>query len=691
MHKPLSTTALLLLTAITTTEIFIPITAWAEQIPQNIIAELSLEELSGITIITAAKKEQRISQVAAAATVIDHDQIHRYGYRTLGEALSRISGMTTQSDRNYTYLGVRGFSLPGDYNTRILILVDGHRTNNALYDQASVDEGFPVDIESIERIEIVKGPGSAMWGNNALFAVVNVITRKGTDINGARIVAELGSHEYRKGFWEYGKLFDNGLTLAGAVSSLADNGEKKIHFPEIDQPAFNNGMAENVDAESAYKGYLSLSYKGLGLLFAHSSRDKDVPSAAWDGAFNDPAAFTVDESTSLEINLTKDIDPNRNGRLFARLYRDHFEYYGDYPYYEDGGWDGTYIINKDNGSNKQWGAEIRYTTTPASDLSLTAGLEYIDVYQIKQKNYDAPPNYWLNLDTENNQNTYNTKAAYIQGEYALSDTLRLIGGTRYDDYSTFGEQISPRAALLYAPNLSTTFKFLYGEAFRAPNDYERNYSDGYAMTGNTALKPETIQTWEIVGEHNLNQHTRITASVFRFELQDLISQETTPDELLQFQNNNGTIRSDGGELQIQTSTDNGFSAYISLSSIRTKNLATDSKLPNSPSFQGAAGMSIPIWFERFYLTPEIRYIGKRTSSATGKTLAADSLVNLSLTSGKFLENIDFSLNIYNLFDKKMIVSGAGEHYHYDPATTQEIYFDIPQCGRTLRAQMAYRF
>ncbi len=664
-----------------------PIAHAKQNKPDHELTELSLEELADITIVTAAKKEQRISQAAAAATVIDREQIRRYGYRTLGEALSRTSGMTYQSDRNYTYLGVRGFSLPGDYNTRILVLVDGHRSNNALYDQANMDEGFPVDIESIERIEIVKGPGSAMWGSNALFAVINIITRKGSDINGGRLLMEVGNRQHRKGYLEYGKTFANGLTLAGAASGLADDGEESIYFPEIDQPAFHNGMAENVDAETARKGYLNLSYKGLGLLFAHSSRDKTVPTAAWDGAFNDPANYTSDKYTILEVNLDKDIDPSHNGRLFARLYHDWFNYYGDYPYY----FGGAYITNKDNGNSKQWGGEIRYTVTPSTDFTLTTGLEYVDIYEAIQQNYDAAPNYWLNLDTSNDNNDYNTRAAYLQGEYALSTSLRVLGGVRYDRYSTFGEQLSPRAALLYSPNLSTTFKFLYGEAFRAPNDYERNYADGFAMTGNSDLKPETIRTWEIVGEKNFNRHTRLTTSLFRFELNDLIGQETLANGLLQFQNNSGKTRSDGGEIQIQTSLDNGYRAYASLAYNQAKNLATDTDLDNSASFQAATGISVPIWNGRAYLSPEIRYLGQRTSSATGKTLAVATPINLSLTSGKLLNNIDFSLNIYNLFDQENRASGAGEHYHSDPATSQAIYFDIPQSGRTFRSQLAYHF
>ncbi|MDH4320421.1 MAG: TonB-dependent receptor [Desulfobulbaceae bacterium] len=652
--------------------------------------QLGLEDLNEITIVTAAKREQCISQVAAAASVITHEQIRRYGYRTLGEALSRVSGMTGSSDRNYSYLGVRGFSLPGDYNTRILLLVDGHRANCAMYDQASMDEGFPVDIESIERIEIVKGPGSALWGSNALFAVVNIITRQGSDMNGWRLLTELGSNRQRKGHLEYGRLFGNGLMLAGAVSGLDTDGERGVYFQEIDQPAFHNGLAQDVDGETAYKGYLNLSFKELQLHFAQSTRDKTVPSAAWDTAFNDPAAYTRDQYTMLDASIEHDIDPARNGRIFARLSHDAYEYRGDYPYHENGGWDGVRILNKDSGTDKQWGGEIRYTFTPLTGLTLITGFEYTDVYELRQHNYDAAPNYALHLDTGDADNDYNTRSVYLQGEYPLTASLRLLGGLRTDHYSTFGEQTSPRAALLYSPSLATTLKLLYGEAFRAPNDYERNYDDGIVMISNTGLKPETIKTWEVVCEQNLGRRLKLTTSLFRFELENLIGQENIGGNL-QYRNNNGTIRSDGFELHLEASHDNGLTAYASLACTETKNLATDTALDNSAALQAAAGISLPLWEKRFYLSPEFLYLSHRTSSATGKRLAASTLCNLSLTSGTFLADIDLSLNIYNLFDTHILQSGGGEHYHYDPATDEDLYFDIPQPGRTIRAQFAYHF
>jgi iron complex outermembrane receptor protein len=653
------------------------------------LTELSLDELMDVTIVSASKKEQKISNVAASAFVIKDEDIKRYGYRTLGEALKRISGLYLSSDRNYDYLGVRGFSLPGDYNSRILVLIDGHRANNPLYDQAYMEEGFPIDIESIERIEVVKGPGSALWGNNALFAVVNVITKKGNDIEGGRILLETGSHERRKSYLEYGKVFRNGLNLSGSISVLDSDGENHIYFPELNQPGFNNGLAEGVDAEEAYKGYLTMSYKDFSLRFNKSKRSKNMPPAAWDGAFNNPGGYTVDEGTNLDLNYQQNIFDNINDQLFTRIYHNDFKYYGDYPYHEDGGWIGTYIVNKDEGSSKQWGGEVRYGMDILPELAVTTGFEYMNIYEINQKNYDADPNYSLAFDTGNNAGTYHTSAYYAQAEYDILDNIHLIAGLRLDDYSTFGEQWSPRAALLYSPRLATTMKLLYGEAFRAPNDYERNYDDGFTMIGNSALQPEEIKTWELVCEQNFGNHTRLVASIFRFDINQLISQVTIPGDLLQFQNLTGTVRSDGAEIQLESKLENGITGFLGLSTADTKDLDQDTRLNNSPTFIVSGEVSVPLYSEKLYISTDFQHVSDRRSSTTD--VDSFTLVNLAITTGKFLNNIDMSFNIYNLFDKAVNVPGAGEHYHYDNNADDYILFNIPQDGRTFRFQLTYKF
>ncbi|MBU0909177.1 MAG: TonB-dependent receptor [Proteobacteria bacterium] len=655
------------------------------------LTELSLEELMDIKIVAASKKKQRISQVAASAFVITRDDIRRYGYRTLGESLRRISGLYLSSDRNYDYLGVRGFSLPGDYNTRILVLIDGHRVNNAIYDASLLEDGFPIDIESIEHIEVVKGPGSALWGSNALFAVVNVVPRKGSDMDGGRVLAETGSHLRKKGFVEYGRLFDNGLEIAGSVSGMDSDGENHIYFPELDQPGFHHGVAARVDDEDASKVYITLSYHDVGLMLYKSKRRKTVPTAAWDGAFNDSGTYTDDGFTSAELSYEKDLSNSRNGHFLARIYHDDYDYSGEYPRYDNGGWAGTYVLNKDEGWSRQWGAELRYGMDITEDLTSTFGVEYQDVYEIHQQNWDASPYYALSLDTGTDQNAYHSSAYYLQGEYGLLDNLSLIGGIRLDDYSTIGKQWNPRAALVYSPRLATIFKLLYGEAFRAPNDYERNYDDGGWQIGNDSLKPETIRTWELVCEQNIASHSRLVASIFRFELKNLISQVETADYLLQFQNNPHTVRSDGVEIQLESRFENGIEGYLGVSTVNTKDLDLDARLTNSPTFLASGGISVPIWSKNFYLSPDFFYVDGRKSADMTEDAGSYFLTNLTITSGNIFKDIRMSFAVYNLFNKNIIAPGAGEHYHYDPDADHYIYFNIPQEGRTFRFQLSCSF
>src|SRR5206468_2674797 len=120
-------------------------------------------------------------------------EIQHQGYRTLGEILNSVRSFFATNDRNYTSLGVRGFSRPGDYNTRILLLIDGHRVNDNIYDEAMIGPELALDLDLIQQIEIVRGPVSSLYGSNALFAVINITTRRGRDLNGLEVAGTRGS------------------------------------------------------------------------------------------------------------------------------------------------------------------------------------------------------------------------------------------------------------------------------------------------------------------------------------------------------------------------------------------------------------------------------------------------------------------------------------------------------------------
>ncbi|HTH10691.1 MAG TPA: Plug domain-containing protein, partial [Acidovorax sp.] len=124
-----------------------------------------------IEVTTASRYTQTALEAPAMVSVVTAEDILLFGYRTLAEVLAGMRGLYVSYDRSYHYLGNRGFATPGDYNTRVLLLVNGVRFNDNLYDQASIGTDFPLDLDLIDRVEFVPGPGSAVYGANAFFGV----------------------------------------------------------------------------------------------------------------------------------------------------------------------------------------------------------------------------------------------------------------------------------------------------------------------------------------------------------------------------------------------------------------------------------------------------------------------------------------------------------------------------------------
>src|ERR1017187_9837253 len=176
----------------------------AGQQPATDLTEASLEQLGNIQVYSASMHLQSSGDAPSSVTVITAAEIREHGYRTLADILRTVRSFYVTYDRNYSSIGVRGFARPGDYNTRVLLLVDGHRLNDDIYDEAMIGTEFPIDIEMIQRIEIIRGPASSLYGSNALFAVINVITRRAQDVDGLELSAGAGSFNTYKGRISYG-------------------------------------------------------------------------------------------------------------------------------------------------------------------------------------------------------------------------------------------------------------------------------------------------------------------------------------------------------------------------------------------------------------------------------------------------------------------------------------------------------
>jgi len=211
-------------------------------IPTNDLSELSLTQLLQVqydTVYGASKHEQKLADAPAAVTLVAAEDIKEYGYRTLGDLLRGVRGFYVTSDSDYNYVGVRGLNRPGDYGGRVLINIDGHRLNEPVFDSSFSSTEFLLDMDLVERVEVIRGPGSSLYGNNAFFTVINVVTRRGRDIGGFETSTSAASRDSYTGRITYGNRFTNGVELLVSGTYLESAGRDHFYFPEYSASLYN--------------------------------------------------------------------------------------------------------------------------------------------------------------------------------------------------------------------------------------------------------------------------------------------------------------------------------------------------------------------------------------------------------------------------------------------------------------------
>jgi len=280
----------------------LPMVAFAEK---NIdLTELSIEELLNIDVYSASKFTQKKSDAPTALTVITAQNIKDFGYRTLSDILQSVRGVYMNSDRNYSHVGTRGFSVPGDLNTRVLVLLDGYRLNDATYDQGPLGTEFPIDVDLIDRVEYLPGAGSAIYGNNAFFGVINVITKSGSDYpgKGVELSGRVASYNMDQERVSFGKQFDNGLDMLISGSRYDSDGEKGLLFPELNTSKTDQGLTSHGDFDKANRLFGKFSWQHFTLETAYSRRDKGLPFGIYGTVFNDPRNQNTDQH--ILVNMT---------------------------------------------------------------------------------------------------------------------------------------------------------------------------------------------------------------------------------------------------------------------------------------------------------------------------------------------------------------------------------------------------
>ncbi|MDE2311034.1 MAG: TonB-dependent receptor plug domain-containing protein [Betaproteobacteria bacterium] len=291
------------------------------------LTELSLEQLLNVDIVSASHFTQKVNEAPSAVTIIRNEEIRQYGWRNLAEVLNSVRGFQTTYDRYFHYAGIRGFLPPGDYNSRMLLMVDGYRTNDNVFDQASIGNEFVLDLDLVDHIEIVRGPSSPVYGGNAFFGAINVITKRGKDIGGGEIAASAGSFDTYKGRATFGKMLDNGMDIVLSYSGLNSIGQT-LNFPEFNNPATNNGWASGADKGNFNKLFAKLGLGGFYLETAWSRRIKGLPTGAFGTVFNNPGTNITDEYGIVDARYTDYV--GRGLEFTGRTFYGNYNYAGNY-------------------------------------------------------------------------------------------------------------------------------------------------------------------------------------------------------------------------------------------------------------------------------------------------------------------------------------------------------------------------
>lgn len=634
--------------------------AFAQQPSQP--KQVSLDSLLGTTISTASKYAQKSAAAPASVTILTSEDLGRFGFRTLQDVLENVRGFYVSNDRNYPYLGARGFSRPTDYNNRILLLVDGHSLNEQVWGGVGVGSDLPINLDAIERIEIVRGPGSTHYGTNAMFAVINIVTRTVATLDGLIAGARVGTEGLREGTIAAGGTLgkSSSFTMSGLLSRL-DGADR--YYPEYDTPQSHSGVAHALDWERSVSGLGSLNVGDVDLHVGYYSRSKGIPTGAFASTFNDPRTMTVDERFWGDLTAMREVGERL--RLTGRLYADRYRYRGAYPSasapdYADGG------RSTDVGGEgiAVWDLTSRHRLTVGSEVRRVLRAEYYEFSPGVQNTRDNKPN--------------STIAVFSQDEFQVSPMLTLVGGLRWDWNARREDALSPRLAVIVMPTSATTIKALYGEAFRAPSAAEADLSTTYNVS-NPALKPERIRTLELTVEYRFSSPLMLSGSVYSFRMHGLIDQDLLPDGSVTYKNLTKADGS-GAELELDYRPDGPVSAHASYALQRADQRPLGERLTNSPA--QIASLSITVRHRRrLQLTGLTRYESGRqtlTGPSTSAHVRTDANVSWSPAG---LRGAELGVRVTNAFDVAYQVPGGAEHRQNA----------IPQDGRLWSIRLTRRF
>ncbi len=539
-------------------------------------------------VATASKTAESVSEAPGMSTVITAADLRRYGIRSLDEAINFLSvGMVAESVTPAAEIGARGVLLSQDYGSHVLLLIDGHAVNEVWGGTAYFERGAGIPLEIVDHIEVIVGPGSVLYGSNAMLGVINVVTKRARDFEGLHFITEgeiLPGPESQPGWGVrggagVGAVFDIDGT-PGEVTFLAEmyrfegpaytfgpqnygvdsvTGEPR-RFSDQTPPGIWGGLADDSYVTDVPSGFLRFAVGEFELRARAALFRRSAPFHG--GDFDDPENDETDRWVSLDARYRVPIG-SRVG-LTARLYGDLYDYRQLYPstapedclegqsngcVYDLLGvarWGGLELVG-----SFDWTGRGNVTTLVGADGRVKNVESRTDIYD--RVTEESP-----GLQNEYDE-TELAIGVYAQQVARVADVLTINGGARLDVDERYGAHVSPRAALILSPWKTSAFKAVYAKAFRAPTAFERYYADATSQIAAPDLNPEIVRSVEGSFEQRFGSH-RLEVGVFRQFWRELVLTEALSPAEIQAAIERGELL-DGVDYAEQTRNVSEIDAY----------------------------------------------------------------------------------------------------------------------------------
>lgn len=634
-------------------------------------------QLALLEEVTAASRvTESVDDAPASVTIISYQELRAMGYPTIAEAVRGVRGLYLSDDRSYATIGVRGFSRPGDYGNRVLILLDGQPMNDNYIWSSYVGFDGRVDIDDIDRIEIVRGPGSVLYGTSAFFGVINLVTRSREQrthgevavstaeygVGRARATAVLRFSE-EAGMW--------------ATASVAHGAGRDFFFSELQSNPQDpraevganglpvDGNVRGVDGFDAAMLTGRVWYKAATLQWFLNSRNKKLPTGEYDTIVGDSRNHFSDTRGMIEARFEPQL--SKAVQSMSRAHANLYDFDGGSAYPAPDG------LSRDTYRGRWGGVEQRFVFTPTDQIRATLGGEVIRHFQTKQLgDSDTGPYLFDNAGNPGRNDPFTVAAGYALADVSLSPRLKLSGGARLDYYSNLDQfdvasALNPRLAAIIKPYDGGVLKIMAGKAFRAPSVYEL-YWASFTQRPSNGLKPEQIFSGEVEFTQRLSQTVLATIAGYGNYVSRLIELRDIDGGFTQYANSNAPVFVLGGEAEVRREWRAGWMIAASTSVQKARYLDDPSlrDVPNSPDVLASVKGAVPIIGRSLMGMTRLTFEGPRpdrnfrSTDPPQGTTDPGVVWDLVLSGEAERLGVRYNLGIYNLMDWKYDTVPSGE-------------------------------